>query len=137
MITITTPTPIRTFADPVTGMTISQLTSGGEGAVSLYFTQPTWTADGRSFLFLRKQDRAINYFAVGPDGQERQLTHFPATPNQPRYLQWMHRKKLAEECERFSWLWPAIHPSQPVIVFPFHDVIYELNVETGACERIY
>jgi len=47
------------------------------------------TAGGRHFLFLRKTpDRAINYWCVDPDGRERQLTHFPATPDMPKYAQW-------------------------------------------------
>lgn len=134
----TIPMPIKTFACPKTGATIHQLTGGDTPAASLYFTQPTWTADGKHFLFLRKSaDRAINYWAVGPDGNERQLTHFPVTPDLPKYAQWMHRKKLAEECERFSWLWPAIHPTQPVIVFPLHGEVFELNVESGRCEKLF
>jgi hypothetical protein len=116
---------------------VHQLFGHPEPSVSLYFTQPTWTADGRHFLFLRKStDRAINYWCVDPSGSERQLTHFPVTPGLPKYGQWMHRKKLAEECERFSWLWPAIHPSLPVIVFPLNGEVFELNVATGACEKL-
>lgn len=134
----TLPTPVRTFTDAETGATLHQLTGGDIPAVSLYFTQPTWTAGGRHFLFLRKTpDRAINYWCTDPGGRERQLTHFPATPGMPPYAQWMHRRKLAEECERFSWLWPAIHPTQPVLVFPLHGEVFELNVETGRCEKLF
>jgi hypothetical protein len=136
-ITYTLPTPLRTITDSVNGAVVHQLL-GPEASVSLYFTQPTWTADGRYFLFLRKSaDRAINYWCVDPDGSERQLTHFSVTPNQPDYLPWMHRLKLAEENERFSFLWPAIHPTEPLIVFPLQNVIYLLNVQTGECQRIH
>lgn len=135
--TCTLPKPFRTFRDPITGAVVHELLGHTEPSVSLYFTQPTWTADGRHFLFLRKApDRAINYWCVDPDGGERQLTHFPVTPDMPKYGQWMHRKKLAEECERFSFLWPAIHPVLPIIVFPLHGDIFELNVATGVCEKL-
>jgi hypothetical protein len=134
----TIPESFCTFDDPITGAVMHGLLGNSEPSVSLYFTQPTWTADGRHFIFLRKSaDRAINYWCVDPDGRERQLTHFPVTPDMPKYAQWMHRKKLAEECERFSFLWPAIHPTLPVIVFPLHGEVFELNVATGACEKLF
>jgi hypothetical protein len=136
-LTTTMPRFLRSFTDPQTGVLLHQLTDGPHPAASLYFTQPTWTADGKHFLFLRKIDRAINYFCVGPDGAERQLTHFPATQTTEKYGQWMHRKKLAEECERFSFLWPAIHPERPVIVFPFKNEIFELDVESGRFESLF
>lgn len=134
----TMPRPHQTFTDPDTGAAVRALFSPTEPSVSLYFTQPTWTAGGRHFLFLRKApDRAINYWCVDPDGHERQLTHFPVTPNLPKYGQWMHRRKLAEECERFSWLWPAIHPSLPLIVFALHNRVYLLDVSTGVQEELF
>jgi hypothetical protein len=134
----TLPRPSRTFNDPTTGAVVHELLGDTHPSVSLYFTQPTWTAGGQFFLFLRKApDRAINYWCVDPDGSERQLTHFRPTPGMPTYGQWMHRKKLAEECERFSWLWPAIHPTLPIIVFPLHGEIFELNVATGACNSLF
>ncbi len=136
--TCTLPKPFRTFKDPLTGAVVHELLGRTEPSVSLYFTHPTWTADGRHFLFLRKApDRAINYWCVDPDGRERQLTRFPVTPDMPTYGQWQHRKKLAEECERFSWLWPAIHPSRPLIVFPHQGRIYLLNVVTGEQEELF
>ena len=38
------PKPVRTFKDPITGVTIHQLTDGDEPSVHFYFTSPNWLA---------------------------------------------------------------------------------------------
>lgn len=133
----TIPKPAATFRDPVTGVTMHRLFAADEPAVSLHFTVPSWTADGRYFLFLRKREGAINYWTIGPDGEERQLTAFARPTIAARYLYWANRKMYMDECDRFSFLWPAIHPSAPEMVFVYNGDAYRLKVDTGECERIY
>jgi len=131
------PKPIRTFQDPVTGVTMHQLTDGDEPSVHMYFTACSWTQDGRYLIVLRRVKGAWNYFIVGVDGNWRQLTHYPPTQHPRRYLKHMHRAFFAEEVERMLWRIPAMHLTQPMLVFAWKNALHQLNLETGDDEIIY
>ena len=131
------PKPVRTFKDPITGVTIHQLTDGDEPSVHFYFTSPNWLAGGKYVLLLRRVDGAWNYFIAGADEPLRQLTHHPATPHPHRFMKHMHRAFYSAEVERMMWRMPAIHPTEPVIVFSWENTLRQLNLETGAEDVLY
>src|SRR5687768_3865320 len=101
------PRPVRTFTDPVTGVTLHQLTAGDEPAGHLYFTRCSWTAEGRYLLYVRQQDRSINYYVAGPDGAVKQLTNFPP-PEATGFSKHMHRQFAAAEADRLMFRLPAM-----------------------------
>src|SRR5688500_156921 len=82
--------PVRPFADPVTGVTIHQLTEGPEPSGPLYFTRPSWTADGRHMVLVRQRERSANFYVSTEGGTLRQITHLPAPPAEPAYTPHMH-----------------------------------------------
>jgi hypothetical protein len=125
------PRPVRTFADPVTGVTLHQLTDGDEPAGHLYFTRCSWTADGRYLLYVQQRDGSINYYAAGADGTARQVTHYPPSEETAPYTQHMHRLFRTPEVERMMLRLPAMHPTRPLIAFAWRNEVHLLDIETG------
>lgn len=79
-LTTRTSTP-RTYADPNTGRTITQLTSGDGHDYPLYYFIPTTTDDGESVVFHRHQAGQVQLYRLDiSTGQTVQLTN-ASTPN--------------------------------------------------------
>jgi hypothetical protein len=129
--------PTRTFADPVTGVAIHQLTAGEEPAGHLYFTRCSWTADGRYLLYLQQRDGRINYYAAYPDGAVKQLTDYPPPDMAAPYTQHMHRRFPAPEADRLMFRLPAMHPAQPIFAFAWRNEVHLVDIEVGSDEVLY
>ena len=65
----------RTFNDPVSGVTITQLTSYKAHSHHPYFTEPGWYAGGRKLLFVSDRENSRNLYGVDLEsGEITQLT---------------------------------------------------------------
>jgi dipeptidyl aminopeptidase/acylaminoacyl peptidase len=128
---------LRTFADPVTGVTVHQITDCPEGAKHLYFTRRCWTSDGRYFLFVQVKDETVNYWVAGLDGAARQVTHFPPKRYPSRFTQHMHRIFYSWEVDQMFLILPAIHPRLPLLVFARAASLHLVHIDTGETEVIY
>lgn len=130
------PRPVRTFQDPVTGVTIHQVTEGPEPSAHLYFTSPSWAAGGKHLIFCRRRDWHKNLCVAAPNGEVRQLTFYAPDLPEPQAIEpHMNRRFLAWElapgllvpgsgCE-------AVHPSLPLIAYGLRYDVHLLNLETG------
>ena len=131
------PWPVRTFTDPVTGVTLHQLTAGDEPAGHLYFTRCSWTAGGRYLLYVRQQNRSINFYAAGRDGTVKQLTDYPPPEETAAYTRHMHRQFTAAEADGLMFRLPAMHPTRPIFAFAWRNEIHLVDIEAGSDEVLH
>ena len=130
------PKPVRTFRDAATGVTVHQITDAPEQSGPLYFTRPSWTPDGKHFVYVGERERSANYYAIGPDGETRQLTHLPPPAPDHRFTAHMHRQFRAEEGDRIMLRIPAVHPSRPLLVYAWRNELRLVDVERGTDEPL-
>ena len=132
----TIPKPVRTFADPVTGVTLHQLTAGPEPSAHLYFTRCGWLNGGKYFLFARRQDGAVNLHVACPSGEVRQVTHLPPPPLPNAMMPHMHRRFFAWEGESLLLRLPAIHPTEPLFAYSWMNEVHLVDIERGTDELL-
>jgi oligogalacturonide lyase len=98
-----------TFADPVTGATIHQITRHPSINHPTYFLQSSFTPDGAHVLFTSYRTGTPQLFEAGfPEGEIRQLTDGPAI-------------------HPFS---PAIHPDGELVFFVRRGAIWSIHRHT-------
>jgi oligogalacturonide lyase len=74
----------RTFADPISGVTVRQVTSDASSNQPLYFTHPGWSPDGRRVVFA--SDRGGHaHVCVIEDNWHSLLDALPANAPEPRW----------------------------------------------------
>ena len=133
----TLPTPVRSFEDPITGAMVHQLTEGPEPSAHLYFTRCSWLCGGKYFLMERRINDALNFFVVGPDGVERQVTNFPPSPAPHSITCHMHRRFIDWEGVGILLRLPAIHPALPQFVYARLNEIHLVDIEAGTDELLH
>ncbi len=126
------PRPVRTLQDPVTGVTIHQLTEGPGESMPLYFTSSSWSPDGSLFVCARNEGECVNLH-VAADGEPlRPLTRFPRVRYARAHIQHMHVRIRAWEYARNGLRSASWHPSEPRLAWGMDNVVHELDVRTGA-----
>lgn len=74
---------VKTYKDPISGISVTRLTSYLGHSSCLYFTDPFWIDQGRAFIFSSDRDGCSNLFRYDlQDGIVTQLTDFPM-PDSP------------------------------------------------------
>ena len=117
---LTCPAEWRQFSDPVTGVSITQLTSYKAHSHHLYFTNPGWYAGGKKLLIGSDRGNRTNLFGVDlDDGTLTQLTDLPELTREPTLLD-TSKNPVREE----AYLWA-------------NRVLLAVNLETGATRELY
>jgi oligogalacturonide lyase len=93
------PAERRSFPDPLSGVTVTQLTDYKGHSHHLYFTNPGWFDGGRKLLFGSDRDNRTNLFAVDLEsGEIEQLTDFPqSAPGREESFQNSFKNPVREE----------------------------------------
>ncbi|RRJ94878.1 oligogalacturonide lyase [Opitutaceae bacterium TAV4] len=83
---MTFPSEKRTYADPLTGVPVTQLTHYRGHSHHFYFTNPGWYAGGSRFLFSSDRSNRTNLFGVDlASGEIEQFTDLPPPPPGARF----------------------------------------------------
>jgi len=131
------PAPVRSFEDPVTGVTVHQLTDGPEPSAHLYFTRCSWLCGGKYFLMVRRRDGAANYHVVQADGGERQVTNLPPVPVPQAIMSHMHRRFFAWEGDQLLLRLPAVHPTLPRFAYTSFNEVHLVDLEADTDELLH
>ena len=116
------PSEQRTFADPRTGVEVTQLTAYPGNSHHLYFTEYGWYDSEKRLLISSERDGAVNLFSVElATGEITQLTDLTPLPL-PREVEFVRA---------------CINPVQPEAYFWYGYELRALNLQTAAQRTIY
>ncbi|QYY37402.1 oligogalacturonate lyase family protein [Ruficoccus sp. ZRK36] len=109
---------LKTQADPVSGIEVTQLTDYRGHSHHLYFTNPGWYDDGKKLLFASDRENRRNLFGLDlKSGDIEQLTDLDE-----------HYRSFLSVC---------VNPVRPEAYYRDREGFYALDLHTGKSRQIY